>query len=156
MRQHQQQTKIFYPKFIPRSTKNVILSDSLYKKVQAKYLSPSTAIHSYPSAKVQDFSNIVEQNNGYHKTEILIIHIGHNNIDSGNSGFEAASILKETASEIIKKQSSLKVALCKIPLVKDGFFGCTKNNENIDKFNETLENVATELSGDFEIDVVFF
>ena len=35
-------------------------------------------------------------------------------------------------------------------------FGRRKNNENIDKYNEALENVATELSGVFEIDVVFF
>ena len=61
VQQHQQQTKIFYPKFIPRSTKTLNLPDSRYKKVQAKDLRPSTAIHSYPSAKVQDLSNIVKQ-----------------------------------------------------------------------------------------------
>ena len=61
VQQHQQQTKILYTKFIPRSTKTLILSDSTYKKVQAKDLSPSTAIHSYPSAQVQDLSNIVNQ-----------------------------------------------------------------------------------------------
>ena len=105
-----------------RSRKTLILSDSTYKKVHAKDLSPSTAIHSYPSAKFQDLSNIVKQYNGYHKIENLIIHAGHNNIDSGKSGFETASILMETASEIIKKLSPLKVALCKIPPVKDGFF----------------------------------
>ena len=38
VQQHQQQTKIFYPKFIPRSTKTLILSDSTYKKVQSKDL----------------------------------------------------------------------------------------------------------------------
>ena len=43
---------------------------------------------------------------------------------------EIASILMETASEIIQKLSPLKVALCKIPPVKDGFFGRSKNNEN--------------------------
>ena len=111
VQQHQQQTKILYSKFILRSTKTLILSDSIYKKVQAKDLSPSTAIHSYPSAKVQDLSNIVRQYNGYHKIGNLIIHAGHNNIDSGNSGFETTSILMETASEIIKKLSPLKVAL---------------------------------------------
>ena len=114
---HQQQTNIFYPKFIPRSTKTLILSDSTYKKVQAKDLSPSIAIHSYPSAKFQDLSNIVKQYNGYQKIENLI-----NNIDSGNSDFETASILTETASENIQKLSPLKVALCKIPPVKGGFF----------------------------------
>ena len=34
--QHQQQTKIFYPKFIPRSTKTLIPSDSTYKKYKQK------------------------------------------------------------------------------------------------------------------------
>ena len=36
VQQHQQQTKIFYPKFIPRSTKTLILSDSTYKKYKQK------------------------------------------------------------------------------------------------------------------------
>ena len=98
VQQHEQQTKFFYPNIIQRSTKTLILLDSTYKKVQAKDLSPSTIIPLYPSAKVQDLSNIVKQNNGYHKIENLIKHAGHNNIDSGNSGFEIASILKETAS----------------------------------------------------------
>ena len=30
-----------------------------------------------------------------------------------------------------------------------------KKNENIDKYNEALENVASDLSGVFDIDVVF-
>ena len=153
---HQQQTKSFYPRFIPRSTKTLILSDCTYKKLQAKDLSPSTAIHSYPSTKVQNLSNIVKQYNGYHKIENLIIHALHKNMDSGNSGFETASNLMETASKIVKRLSPLKDALCKIPPVEDGFIGRSKNNENIDKYNEALENVATDLSGVFDIDVVFF
>ena len=36
VQQHQQQTKIIYPKFIPRSTKTLIFSDSTYKKYQQK------------------------------------------------------------------------------------------------------------------------
>ena len=155
IQQHQQQTKIFHPKFIPRSTMTLILLDKTYKKAQAKDLSPSTAIHSYPSAKVQDLSNTVKQYNGYHKIENLIMHAGHSNIDSGISGFETTSILMETASEIIKKLSPLKVALCKIPPVKDGFFGRSKNYENIHKYNEALENVATELSGDLILPLFF-
>ena len=155
VQQHQQQTKIFYPKFIARSKKTFILWDCTYKKVQAKDLSRSTAIHSYPSAKVQDLSNIVKQYNGYHKIENLVIHAGHNKIDSGNSGFETASILMEIASEILKKLSRLKVALCEIPPVKDSFLFAAKTTKNIEKYNEALENVATELSGLFDIDVVF-
>ena len=98
VQQLQQQSEIFYPKFIPRSTKTLILSDSTYKKVQAKDLSPSTAIRSYSSAKVQDLSNIVKQYHGYHKIEILIIHVGHDNIPSRKSGFDTASILMESMS----------------------------------------------------------
>ena len=78
--QHQQRSKIFIQS-LPRSTKTLILSDSTYKKVQAKDLSRSTAINSYPSAKVSDLSNIVKQYSGYHKIENLIIHVGHNHID---------------------------------------------------------------------------
>ena len=76
-------------------------------------------------------------------------------VDSGNSGIETASILMANASEIIKKLSPLKVELCKIPPVKDSFFGRSKNKESIVKYNEALEKVATELSCVFEIDVVF-
>ena len=50
--QHQQQSKIFYLKFVPRSTQTLILLDITYKSAQAKDISPSTAIHSYPSAKL--------------------------------------------------------------------------------------------------------
>ena len=69
--------------------------------------------------------------------------------------YETASVLMEFASEIIKKLSSLKVALCKNPRVKDGFFGRNKNNENIYKHKEALENLAMELNGVFDKDVVF-
>ena len=66
-------------------------------------MSPSTTIHSYPSARVQDLFNIVKQYNGYHKIENLNLHVGHNNIGSGNSGFETDSILMESELEIKKK-----------------------------------------------------
>ena len=59
----------------------------------------------------------------------------------------------KTASKIIKKLSPLKVALCKLPPIKDGFFDRSKNNENLEKHYEHAE---TELSGVFDIGVVFF
>ena len=124
------------------------------KKSSSKDLSSSTAIHSYPSAKVQDLSNFVKQYNGYHKIENPIIHVGQNKIDSGNGGFETASILMESASEMIKKLSPLKVAHCKIPPVKDVFLVAAKITKT-DEYNEALENVATELSGVSDNDVVF-
>ena len=156
VQQHQEQTKIFLSKVYTKINKVTYSLGYYIQKVQSKDLGPSTAIHSYPSAKVQDLSNIVKQYNGYHEIENLIIHAGHNNINSGNTGFVTVSILMETASEIIKKISPLTVALYKIPLVKDGFFARSKNNENIEKDNEALKNLATEFSGVFDIEVVFY
>ena len=54
---------------------------------------------SYPP--VRELCNIVKQYSCYHNIEILIIYVGHNNTDSGNSGFETANISIESASEII-------------------------------------------------------
>ena len=76
-----------------------------YKIVQAKDLSPSTAIPTNPSAKIQDLSNVLKYS-GYHTIENLIIHEGHNNIDSGNSSFGTANIVMESASEIKKNLTS--------------------------------------------------
>ena len=81
----------FYPNIICRSTKKLILSDSTSKKVQAKYLSSITAIHCYPSAEVHDLSNFSKQYSGFHMIENLVIQVGYNNTDSGNSSFETAS-----------------------------------------------------------------
>ena len=39
-------------------------------------------------------------------------------------------------------------------MIKDGFFR-SKNNENLDNYNEALGNVATELRGVFDIYFVF-
>ena len=116
----------FNPKFIPRSTKTLILSDKTYKKVQAKDPNPCTAINSYPLAKVQDLAHIVKQYSGSHKIENLNIHVGHNQLDLGNSDFETARILMESASKTIKKLSPLNVAHVKILPVRDDFLVVAK------------------------------
>ena len=147
--------KEFYPKQIPRNVTNLILSDSTFKKVQSSDISKNTAVHSYPSAHIEDISNVV---NNYHpgkKVETLIIHAGHNNIDSGETGKKAADTLMESAASIIRKLSPLKVAICKLPPVKDGFFGRSKNNASIDIFNDEIETMVVELSGMFNIDVSY-
>ena len=54
--------------------------------------------------------------------ENLVIYVGHNNIDSGNSGFETANILMDSESGIKKELPPLKVALCRILPVKSGLF----------------------------------
>ena len=90
--------KRFFIQSLYQDRQRHLFSDSTYKKFQSKDLSPSTAIHSYPSAKLKHLSNTVTQYNGYHNIENLIIHVGHNNTDSWNSGFETASILMESAS----------------------------------------------------------
>ena len=51
VQQHQNQTKIFYLKFIPRSTKSLILSDSTNKKYKQKIW-----------AQIQLYTPILQQN----------------------------------------------------------------------------------------------
>ena len=42
----------FYPKFVPRFTKQLIISDSSYKLVRQNDISNDAAIHSYPSLTI--------------------------------------------------------------------------------------------------------
>ena len=44
----------FYPKFVPKFSKHLVISDSTYKLVQQNDITHDTAIHSYPSAGIKD------------------------------------------------------------------------------------------------------
>ena len=44
----------FYPKFVPRFTKQLIISASSYKLVRQNDISNDAAIHSYPSPTIKD------------------------------------------------------------------------------------------------------
>ena len=64
----------FYTKFLPRFTKQLLISDSTYKLVNQNDISNEAAIHSYPSSTIQDLGNIA---NNYARTteaECLIVH----------------------------------------------------------------------------------
>ena len=77
-------------------------------------------------------------------------HVGHNSIDEGVSGQEAATQLKETVDKCMPKFKSHRVAICKIGPVKDGCYGRKTNNEEISKFNDNLEMIdGLELNGSY-------
>ena len=83
----------FYPKFVPRFTKQLIISDSSYKLVRQNDISNDAAIHSYPSSTTKDLNNIIDNYAPSTKAECLIIHSGHNSIDKGTAGEDAAKEL---------------------------------------------------------------
>ena len=91
----------FFPKFINRNSNHLIISDSTYKKIRQSDFSYDTGIHSYPSAKIIDLGQIVEQYSSGAKCQSLIFHAGHNSIDKGVSGVAAASQLCETVTKAI-------------------------------------------------------
>ena len=78
--------KIFQPKMVPRFAKQLVLPDSSFRKLNQHDISQQTAIHSYSSATIGDFSNVVDCYSPEAKTETLIVHASHNSIGKGNSG----------------------------------------------------------------------
>ena len=74
----------FYSRFVPRFTKQLIISDSSYKLVGQNDISNDAAIHSYPSSTIKDPNNITD-NCAPTKAECLIIHTEHNSIDQGTT-----------------------------------------------------------------------
>ena len=82
----------FYPKFVPRFTKHLIISDSSYRLVRQIDIS-NAAIHSYPSSTIKELNNIIDNYAPSTKAECLIIHTGHNSIDKSTAGEDAAKEL---------------------------------------------------------------
>ena len=81
--------------------------------------------------------------------ETLFVHIGHNSIDKGVSGQEAATQLKETVDKCMQKIKLHRVAISKIGPVKDGCYGRKTNNEEKSKLNDHLEMISLELDGSY-------
>ena len=52
--------KKYYPKVIPRFTKQLLISESTYRKINQQVILQQTAIHSYSSARIKDIGNVVE------------------------------------------------------------------------------------------------
>ena len=141
--------KIYQPKMVPRFAKQLVISDSTFRKVNQHDISQQTAIHSYSSATIGDISNVVDCYSPGAKTETLIVHVGHNSIDKGVSGQEAATQLKETVDKCMQKFKPHRVAISKIGPVKDGCYGRKTNNEEISIFNDHLEMISLELDGSY-------
>ena len=57
--------------------------------------------------------------------------------------------LKSWASKSVKKIKSFKVAIYKLPKVKNGSFGRKSNNNEITNFNRALDDIAYSLRGNF-------
>ena len=141
--------KIYQPKMVPRFAKQVVISDSTFRKVNQHDISQQTAIHSYSSTTLGDISNLVGCYSPGAKTETLNVHVGRNSIDKGVSGQEAATQLKEKIDKRMQKFKPHRVALCKIGLVNDGCYGRKTNNAQISKINYHLEMISLELDGSY-------
>ena len=139
--------KKHYPKVIPRFAKQLLISHRTYRKINQQDISQQTAIHSYSSATIKDVGNVVETYSPGAKMETLALHAGHNSIDKGLSGQDAAMQMKDTVDKCMKKLKPHRVAVCEISPVKDDCYGRNSNNEAITKFNEQLEMICLELDG---------
>ena len=53
-------------------------------------------------------------------------------------------------SKCVNKIKPYKVAICKLPKVKNGSFGRETNNNEINKFNQALDDIADGLRGGFQ------
>ena len=76
----------FYPKFVPRFTKQLIISDNSYKLVRQSDITNDAAIHSYPSSTIKDLNNIIDNYAPSTKVECLIIQTGPNSIVQSTTG----------------------------------------------------------------------
>ena len=136
-----------YPKVIPRFANQLLISDSTNRKINQQDISQQTAIHSYSSATIKDIGNVFETFSPGAKTETLVLHVGHNSIDKGLSGQDAAMQMKDTVDKCMKKLKPHHLAVCKISPVKDGRYFRNSNNEAITKFIDQLEMICLELDG---------
>ena len=140
----------FFPKFVPRFTKHLVMSDSTYKFVKQGDISNETAIHSYPSATISDVNNIIDSYSAGTKPESLVFHLGHNAIDQGTDGKRAAEQMGDLVSKCLTKFKPHKVAICQIPQVKNGLYGRDSNNKEIDAYNQEINSIADQIRGEFQ------
>ena len=119
--------KFHQPKMVPRFAKQLVISDSTFRKVNRHDISQQAAIHLYSSATIGDISNVVDCYSPGAKTETSIVHVGNNSIGKGVSGQEAATQLNKTVDKCMQKFKSHRVAICKIGPVIDGCYGRKTN-----------------------------
>ena len=136
----------FFPKFLPRFSKHLVISDSTYTFVNQGDVSSETAIHSYPSANISDVNDIMDS---YSAVYSLVFHFGHHAIDQGTDGKKAAEQLRELVSNCLTKFKHHKVPICQIPQVKNGLYGRDSKNKEIDVHNQEINSIADQIRGEF-------
>ena len=143
-------SKKFFPNFVSRFAKNLVISDSTFKFVKQSDISNETAIYSYPSATTNDVNSTIDSYSTGTKSESLIFHLGHNTIDQGTDGKKAAEQIVDLVGKCITKFKPHKVAICKIPDVKNGLYGRDVNNKEINEYNKEVDSIADQLNGEFQ------
>ena len=93
----------YYPKVIPRFAKQLLTSNSTYRKINQHDISQQMKIHSHSSVTIKDIENAVETYSPGAKTEALVLHAGHNSIDKSSSGQDTAMQMKDTVDKCLKK-----------------------------------------------------
>ena len=131
----------YYPKLKSRFSKQLLILDSTYRKINQQNISQQTAIHSHSSATIKDIGNVVDTFSPGAKRETLELQAGHNSIDKGLSGQDAAMQKKDTVDNCMKNSKPHRVAVCKISPIMDGCFGQNSYNEANTKFNDQLEMI---------------
>ena len=63
---------------------------------------------------------------------------------------KAAEQIGELVVKFITKFKHYKVAICKIPNVKNGLYGRDVNNKEINEYNKKIKNIADQLKGEFQ------
>ena len=67
--------KIYQPKMVHRFARQLVISDSTFRKVNQHDILQQTAIHAYSSETIGDISNLVDCYSPGVKTETLIVHV---------------------------------------------------------------------------------
>ena len=122
----------------------------MFKFVKQSDISSETAIHSYPTATINDVNSTIDLYSTGTKSESHIFQRGHNTIDQGTDGKKAAGQIGDLVSKCITKFNPHKVAICKIPIVKNDQYGRGVNNKEINEHNKEVNNTAEQFNGEFQ------
>ena len=99
----------------------------------------------YPSAKIIDMGQTIEQYSSGAKSQSLIFHASDNSIDRKVSRMAAASQLSDTFQ--LKSSTLTEFCFVKVHKIKKGNYGLEPNNFEFQEFNKQLGNIASEFNG---------
>ena len=108
--------KTYQPKKIPRFTKQSVILDSAFRKVNEHDTSQRRAVHSYSSTTMQHSSRVVDCYSPGIKLETLLVHFGHNSIDevfraSGSNSTQGNSRQKQAKIVPVNDCKNVPVAI---------------------------------------------